>query len=530
MRPVVVPVSIPVEVPLDPFVRRTMATAQQVDESEGFGLPSTNVIVFSEAGRPIYARYGREEDVARTCGLVQALRASLVSLEDAGLGDIQALRSNKKTMVFLTIRSITMVAISTIEPLSGTRETEAYLRLLLEYVYGQIICSVTEQVQNSFLQDPGFDLQAMLGASTNIINELLDEAGPSGNAGLFLSGCIQTLCPITPEIRDKASNVLQAAGDRVDNTIFGIMMAGEKLLTMIQPNYQPHQMRTSDLYLLMSLARRQPGLTTSELWFPICLPRFNSSGFLYVYTHCLNAATKLCVLLISQIGTPEQFESFRTAAHKIRHELGLPPVVGSVLRILDCDDSNGLPREQKNDVAWQRTEQTGEESDDEYVDASGDGEGMIQIKRDEGISGEIFLQAIYDAVDSVKEDEFLEEYLHMAGAIHFLFRYDGCSDGPAQCVSPRTDYTYSDATSKRRMWCMYQKLNLRLRLSSATAESVMEVFAKGRNVDEATKTNGIEDHCLAIGLAESKPPIQGMTYALDNDELFLAMNGRNFEL
>lgn len=488
---------------------------------------STNVIVFSEAGKPIFARYGREEDVARICGLIQALRASLVSQRDLGFGEIQALRSANKTMVFLTIRSITMVAISMNDHVNQSCETEAYLRLLLEYVYAQIICSVTEQVQNAFLQDPGFDLQAMLGTSTNIIYELLNEAGPSGNAGPFLTGCVQTLCPIAPEIRDKASKVLHTAGCKVENTVFGIMMAGEKLLTLVQPSYQPHHMRTSDLYLLLSFARRQPGLLTSELWFPICLPRFNSSGYLYVYTHCLDPATKLCVLLVSQIGTTEQFEFFRAAAHNIRQELGLPPIIGSVLRILDGD---GLSREQNNDVSWQRTEQTGEESDDEYVDAAGDGEGMIQIKRGEGISGDTFLKAIGDAVDTVKHDEFLEEYLHVASAIHFVFRYDGCSGGPAQCVTPRADFTCSDELPKRKMWGMYQKLNLRLRLCSASTESVMDIFAAERIVDDDVETNGIEDHCRAIGLAESAPDIQGMTYALDKYDLFLVMNGRNFEL
>jgi hypothetical protein len=37
-------------------------------------------------------------------------------------------------------------------------------------------------------------------------------------------------------------------------------------------------------------------------------------------------------------------------------------------------------------------------------------------------------------------------------------------------------------------------------------------------------------HCPASCLVESPPEIQGVTYAIDGSELFLAMNGREFEV
>ena len=41
---------------------------------------------------------------------------------------------------------------------------------------------------------------------------------------------------------------------------------------------------------------------------------------------------------------------------------------------------------------------------------------------------------------------------------------------------------------------------------------------------------GISRHCPASCLAESPPSVQGVTYVIDGPDLFLAMNGREFEV
>ena len=40
----------------------------------------------------------------------------------------------------------------------------------------------------------------------------------------------------------------------------------------------------------------------------------------------------------------------------------------------------------------------------------------------------------------------------------------------------------------------------------------------------------IASDCPAMGLAESPPNVHGITYIVDNSEIFFAMNGRDFEL
>jgi hypothetical protein len=80
---------------------------------------------------------------------------------------------------------------------------------------------------------------------------------------------------------------------------------------------------------------------------------------------------------------------------------------------------------------------------------------------------------------------------------------------------------------------MYQKLQLRMRLGSWTFQSTMNAFdsiSSEQAASEEEHVNGIGRYCPASCLVESPPEIRGLTYAIDGSELFLAMNGREFEV
>lgn len=509
-----------------------------------------NVIVMSEAGKPIYARFGTEEELARICGLIQAIRMSLVdpSLE---LGDIQSLQSGSLKLVFMTVQSITLLAVSRLGR-HGEVETELAMRLQLEYVYGALLLTMTEQVQSVFLQNPNFDLRESLGATESIITEILDEASPTnGNCGSFLTGGIESVFPITPELRDNASQVLLEAGEQTDNTVFAMLVTGKKLLTVIQPKHGPHQLSSFDLHLLINFVNQRPGLLTSELWFPVCLPRFNSSGFLYVYSNCLDSNTKLTLVLVSQANSTDQFQLFRTAAFAIRKNLGLPAVVGSVLRILDPSNM-GAELASRDDVAWRRSLDFDQvNSEEDYVDASLDGGGMIPYvfgdsvhsnSKDAAQSGSCpLLKELEDTLEPGLMKSTLERYCATAQAMHFVFRLDALvqtSNQPqagkmTQCLCSPLGFPFVDNASRRRVFALYQKLQLRLRLGSATCESSMDAFDLIASVQAASDEEhmkGTGRYCPASCLAESSPSVQGVTYVIDGQELFLAMNGREFEL
>jgi hypothetical protein len=518
-----------------------------------------NVIVMSEAGKPIFARYGSQGEVARQCGLIQALRTAVnVNKSTLGLGEIQSIHSGKFCIVFMTVGSITLVNIlERTEPDpndEGTSviDTEAFGRLQLEYVYANLIFILTSNIQDAFLHNPGFDLRSLIESNDNVLRGILDESGPEGNPGPFLVSSVESCFPIPNGVRQKASKALQSIAGKAENNIaFSLLIVGDKLLTLVQPSYRPHQLRISDLHLIINFTNKQPGLTSSELWIPMCLPRFNEKGFLHAYTSCLDVQSRLTLILLSSHNTTEQFQILRATSEKIRETLNLPLASDSILTIV-----NDVPASSSSsDVVWKRTSESFDNSsttEDGFVNISAD-----MLKSDRALPEERdLLRQVRRSAELSLVDDIRTRYLKdedSLSLLHFLFRLDVSVENPlhrnkkykqqpgslSQCVSPPVTAPFVSVSSRRRLWSNYQKLSLRLRLGSATVESCIDAFDMIKN-DSSRKENdksgfrhftGIGRHCPAIGLNESTPyNPDGLSYIIEGDVVFLAMNGKNFEL
>jgi hypothetical protein len=184
------------------------------------------------------------------------------------------------------------------------------------------------------------------------------------------------------------------------------------------------------------------------------------------------------------------------------------------------------------------------------VDASLEGEGEMipYVFKDSPLATNkatmnkksILLDELEGALSPQVTNDFLDECCSVGQAMHFLFRLDARvqtdqkdAGKVSQCLSSSLDTHFADAHSKRRVYSMYQKLQLRMRLGSASYESTMNAFdiiAHKQAAAEEEHMKGIGRHCPASCLVESPPSIQGVTYVIDSKELFLAMNGREFEV
>mmetsp|Transcript_25412 Transcript_25412/g.53539 ORF Transcript_25412/g.53539 Transcript_25412/m.53539 type:complete len:698 (-) Transcript_25412:88-2181(-) len=495
-----------------------------------------NVIILSSAGKPIFVRYGKgsrsldrqgntlrtnindtprqsdddkdegEDDWATACGILQAIRANVLSfgVSDSGnpshrLGDIQSVVAGRRLIVFLSTESLTFVAISDRSSSSGNEDnneyidSEAWLRLQLEYVYSQVIFTLTDQVQSIFQRSPNYDLRTMMGPNVNAsIRNLLDrfdpvDSGHGSGCATFLTAGVDCVFPIPPEVRDSASRILIQAcrsnlkkGQENDNSaLFGLLMVGTRLVTLVQPSEPASQLHTSDLHLVLTFVGRQRGLLTNELWFPLCLPRFDSSGFLYAYSSCLDPnETGLSMVLISHQNNTEQFEFFRLAANNVRKQLGLPPVKTGILRFqgdlsssaaVEADDLNKLDSANTSystysvdtsrkpshydENAWKREEQDYFDEDNESLDGSmvgriraGGRRGLMEKQlsstnylqksfadfaimspgnnHTNNVDEGALISALKVATSPEQQIENVNNYLQLAAAVHFVFRCD----------------------------------------------------------------------------------------------------------
>lgn len=541
-----------------------------------------SIIALSDAGKPIFAFHnknddsiGNDETLTSTCGLLQALLTSIrySALEE----EICCLESDSMIMVFMTVGAITLVAISTVPTNTGEPfDTESYLRLQLEYVYMLIVFHFTDRIQTMFQQNASFDLHSLLvGNGDAMLRSVLtrglswgdgsDFAETSFSPAPFLTAGVPIFGPIPHSIRERASVVLQQVGDDTVQMFASLLIVGGKMLTMVQSPYLPHQLKSSDVYMVLHFVCRQQ-LASGELWVPLCLPRFNSTGFMHCYINCLDVGSKLTVVFMSQDSSTDQFQRFRTAASRIRRCLGVPAVERDILEILaggtaatDCLTAGGRATND-NDISWRRSapssSEIGLEDDYEMIPYFDEATG-VPIEGPWSHTG-FFPELVASVASSGNESPFadlLDDGL--STVLHFCFRVDvpivpveqkqsfgiriqrNDNRRPKQhgrliqCLAPAL--THFDNAAKRQTLKVFQRLHLRLRLGSASFNPLHDAY---RTVEEQTRggnTNTThvptcENSCPSLCLSECAPKIEGFAYLSQGNLTYLGMNGHGFEL
>lgn len=262
-----------------------------------------HVFVLSEAGKPIYSRYGNEEALSSTMGVMMAL----VSFVQSGDNLIRSIYSEDHKVVFMQQGPLVLVSVS------QSRQSEQQLRQELQYVYYQIISMLTQaSVTRIFERKKNYDLRRLLAGSEKILDGLLDlvDTDPS-----FLLSAVRCL-PLASSLRDSLSQTLQKA--ITPNLVFSILIAKSQLLAIVQEKavIEDARLEPADLHLLLNLIGASSAFQAGEIWTPICLPLFNPDGYFYAYISYLDPPQcTVCLLLLST--DKEAFYSVAECKRKI---------------------------------------------------------------------------------------------------------------------------------------------------------------------------------------------------------------------
>ncbi|XP_058641531.1 vacuolar fusion protein MON1 homolog A isoform X2 [Onychostoma macrolepis] len=255
--------------------------------SESWRQHRKHVFVLSEAGKPIYSRYGNEEALASTMGVMMAL----VSFVQAGGNMIRSIFSDEHTVVFLQKGPLVFVSVS------ATRQSEQQLRSELLHVYHQIVSMLTQaSINRIFERRKNFDLRRLLFGSEKVLDGLLDvmDSDPS-----FMLSAVQCL-PLPSSSRDTLSHILQKAV--TPNLVFSFLIANNRLVSVVQEKtvLEDARLKPSDLHLLFNLIRASSAFQAGEIWTPICLPLFNHDCYFYAYVAYLDPPEcTVCLVLLS---------------------------------------------------------------------------------------------------------------------------------------------------------------------------------------------------------------------------------------
>uniref|UniRef100_A0ABM5FKM0 Vacuolar fusion protein MON1 homolog n=1 Tax=Pogona vitticeps TaxID=103695 RepID=A0ABM5FKM0_9SAUR len=249
---------------------------------EAWRMHQKHIFVLSEAGKPVYSRYGSEEALSSTMGVMMAL----VSFLEAEKNAIRSIHADGYKVVFVRRSPLVLVAVA------QTRQSEQEIAQELLYIYYQIVSLLTwTQLNRIFQQKQNYDLRRLLAGSERITDNLLELMAKDPS---FLMGAARCL-PMASGVRDAVSACLQHA--KAKSLVFAILLSKNQLVTLVRKRDQ--FLHPIDLHLLFNLISSSSSFREGEAWTPICLPKFNSSGFFHAHISYLEQDTDLCLVLIS---------------------------------------------------------------------------------------------------------------------------------------------------------------------------------------------------------------------------------------
>ncbi|KAL5048267.1 hypothetical protein BDW71DRAFT_27494 [Aspergillus fruticulosus] len=231
-------------------------------------------IILSAAGKPIWTRHGDGGLVSTYVGIIQTIISSYEDSDDR----LNGFTAGNTKFTVVAKSPLYLVAISRI------LESDTQLKLQLEALYMQILSTLTlPGLTHLFSVRPSTDLKRPLQGSETLLCTLADSF-TKGSPSTLLSAleCLK----IRKSHRQTINNTLLKT--KVSKLLYGLVVAGGRLVSVVRP--KKHSLHPGDLQLLFNMIFEAEAVKTGggESWIPVCLPGFNSSGYLYMYVSFLH--------------------------------------------------------------------------------------------------------------------------------------------------------------------------------------------------------------------------------------------------
>lgn len=279
----------PTSPPMFPYLNNDRSDISQSDKKDSdnveFLAEPLQYFIFSAAGKVIYSMNGTDKQVIPYTGILQTILETFA--ENQTPSNLKSFRAGQTLFVFQVEGPVVLVAID-----RHGRHNESHLQTHLSVLYAQILSVLTKtEIAKAFENRPGFDLRRLLGdfdVQLSVMAQNLAKGAPP----VFL-GAVECL-KLKKSVREELNNILAAA--RSPNLLYGMIVSDARLAAVIRP--KRHSLHPSDLYLIFSMLFNASSYRESgnEHWTPICLPKFNSNGFLHAYFHFFSRDSALVLI------------------------------------------------------------------------------------------------------------------------------------------------------------------------------------------------------------------------------------------
>lgn len=251
-------------------------------------------MILSSAGKPIWSRHGDLSLINSSMGVVQ----TIISFYEGMKNPLQGFTAGNARFVVTTEGPLYFVAISRLG------ESDVQLRDQLKALYMQILSTLTlPTLTKIFVHRPSTDLRTPLQGTESLLSSLADSFTKGSPTSML--GSLECL-KIRKSHRYSINNAFLKI--RTDKLLYGLIVAGGKLVSVVRP--RRHSLHPSDLQLIFNMLFESGGVQAGggENWIPLCLPAFNSSGYLYMYVsffeECSTAEEEAAAAATTQQSSP----------------------------------------------------------------------------------------------------------------------------------------------------------------------------------------------------------------------------------
>jgi len=133
------------------------------DTCESWRRRQKHLFMLSNAGKPIYSRYGDENRLSGFMAIIQAM----VSFVEDGGDNLRWIRAGKHLFVFRICGPLYLVAVAC------TGEPVEVLDMQLRLFYDQVISILTDGVAKAFKKNATFDMRTLLGGTESVLGNLV---------------------------------------------------------------------------------------------------------------------------------------------------------------------------------------------------------------------------------------------------------------------------------------------------------------------------------------------------------------------
>ncbi|ANQ10216.1 Uncharacterized protein PCOAH_00040590 [Plasmodium coatneyi] len=262
--------------------------------------------IFTYSGKPVFTRYGNEENLTSFYGTLLAIISKIESFSFSDFS--KDTKTNKKCTGMYTKNSLKYIMskntkvvyldkeVLCLVCISKANESTNYILQILNYMYFQIISLLTKSIEKSFQIKPSFDIRYLLDGCDVLMCNLISSC--SRNMYSIFDG-FEPL-PLKQDYRNKIHNLISSF--KINNVLLSFLIVHDKIIGISVSKYAIHSM---DVIILINMITSMKSFKNAESWTPICLPIYNPSLFLYAYINYIRK--KICCVYICSHASPRDF-------------------------------------------------------------------------------------------------------------------------------------------------------------------------------------------------------------------------------